>query len=88
MKKRIERKEERIEAIRAAATRCRGVYSAVAREQGWGRAYVCSVMAGRNSSENVLKALEEKYRCNFCPAIVIYYNKVWPFRGSRRVRSG
>ena len=60
MKKRIERKEERIEAIRAAATRCRGVYSAVAREQGWGRAYVCSVMAGRNSSENVLKALEEK----------------------------
>lgn len=60
MKKRIERKEDRIEAIRAAATRCRGVYSAVAREQGWGRAYVCSVMAGRNSSENVLKALEEK----------------------------
>ena len=36
MKKRIERKEERIEAIRAAATRCRGIYSAVAREQGWG----------------------------------------------------
>lgn len=61
MKKRIERKQERIEAIRKAASLNRGVYSAVAREHGWGRAYVCSVMAGRNSSENVLKALEKSY---------------------------
>lgn len=62
MKKRIERKQERIEAIRKAALLCRGVYSAVAREHGWGRAYVCSVMAGRNSSEHVLRALEEKLK--------------------------
>ena len=51
-----------IEAIRKAALLCRGVYSAVAREHGWGRAYVCSVMAGRNSSEHVLRALEEKLK--------------------------
>lgn len=54
MKKRIERKEERIAAIRSEA----------ARENGWGRDYVCSVMAGRNSSENVLFALEKKLRLN------------------------
>ena len=50
MKKRIERKEERIAAIRSEAARHRGVYAEVARENGWGRDYVCSVMAGRNSS--------------------------------------
>lgn len=60
MKKRIERKEERIAAIRSEAARHRGVYAEVARENGWGRDYVCSVMAGRNSSENVLFALEKK----------------------------
>ena len=60
--KRIERKEERIAAIRSEAARHRGVYAEVARENGWGRDYVCSVMAGRNSSENVLFALEKKLR--------------------------
>ena len=64
MKKRIERKEERIAAIRSEAARHRGVYAEVARENGWGRDYVCSVMAGRNSSENVLFALEKKLRLN------------------------
>lgn len=69
MKKRIERKQERIEAIRKAASLNRGVYSAVAREHGWGRAYVCSVMAGRNSSENILKALEEKLQLGETPSL-------------------
>ena len=64
MKKRIERKEERIAAIRSEAARHRGVYAEVASENGWGRDYVCSVMAGRNSSENVLFALEKKLRLN------------------------
>ena len=54
MKKRIERKEERIAAIRSEAARHRGVYAEVARENGW----------GRNSSENVLFALEKKLRLN------------------------
>ena len=40
MKKRIERKEERIAAIRSEAARHRGVYAEVARENGWGRDYV------------------------------------------------
>ena len=60
MKKRIERKFERIAAIRREASKHRGVYAEVARENGWGRDYVCSVMAGRNSSDNVLRALEHK----------------------------
>lgn len=60
MKKRIERKFERIEAIRCAALKHRGIYAEVAREWGWRRDYVCSVMAGRNSSDNVLRALEQK----------------------------
>lgn len=60
MKKRIERKQERIAAIRSAASTRRGIYAAVARENGWRRDYVCSVMAGRNSSEHVLLALEKK----------------------------
>lgn len=60
MKKRIERKQERIAAIRRAAALRRGVYAEVAREKGWRRDYVSSVMAGRNSSDNVLRALEEK----------------------------
>lgn len=37
MKKRIERKEERIAAIRSEAARHRGVYAEVARENGWGK---------------------------------------------------
>lgn len=60
MKKRIERKTERLAAIREAAAKRRGIYAEVAREEGWRRDYVCSVMAGRNSSENVINALEKK----------------------------
>lgn len=65
MRKLIEHKPERLALIKKHAAKHKGVYSKVARDLGTSRFYVSSVMAGRNSSNNVMTALERELKISY-----------------------